>query len=320
MLLNKYNNISPHGYNNHEVILLNYKNKILIITLISLLLVGCRGKDHVNKLKEMDMAPKSFTELNRGIQNILDEVGQIEKIEMGIDSTEEKLDTEKYGEMNTDSEPQQSEESGQSQNQEEEGGGKEGENQSSPQPIKEKKDNKEEDKQKKVESIWNKIDKSLEEVHSSWNDYEVEGVRKGATDDKGVAFESSLNKMTKAVENRDILGIYDYGSQSIFNLKPYYDLYSDEIGGEVGKIKYMVYQYYISGILKNTVRAQSIISDYEENINKIRVKIDNDKNKTKELDKIIFGLKSLPQSLEEDSKRLLLIKKDVLIENLNALE
>ena len=44
------------------------------------------------------------------------------------------------------------------------------------------------------------------------------------------------------------------------------------------------------------------------------------KDKNEKIDKVSFGFKNLSNALTEDSRRLFILKKDVLIKNLNSLE
>jgi hypothetical protein len=179
-------------------------------------------------------------------------------------------------------------------------------------------------KPEKLKETWDSIDKNLEKIHSFWDAYEVDRIKKGGTTETGVEFESSINKMTKAVENRNIIDIYDYGSQCYLNLKTFYDLYTDEYKGEVSKIKYMVYRYYLGSLTGNKEEVVKVLKDKDESINKIRIKLEKDgndeKEKMEELDKVAAGLRSLENTLEEDSKRLSIIKKDTIIKSLKLLE
>ena len=85
-------------------------------------------------------------------------------------------------------------------------------------------------------------------------------------------------------------------------------------------IKSSVYQYYIKAIVKDIVGARTQIQSKEDSINKIRQLIGDDKEKNKELDRVKISLENLGISLEEGSKRVLILEKDTLINSLKALE
>ncbi|MGO1468659.1 MAG: hypothetical protein ACTHW2_01420 [Tissierella sp.] len=295
---------------------MNYKNKIIICFLILVVLVGCKSKSYnKDSIKKKDLAPKSLNELNKEIDLIMDNVGKLEKINLGIDvDDKDKTDknedqSEKEDESDKADEDKKSDTASQNveKNSEE---------------NKEKTDEvtKEEEKDKKIEKTWKEIDKSLEKLYSLWNEYGVKANKKGAKSEDMDEVEDSLNKLTKAVEDKEILTVYNYGSKTLKLLDPFYSLYRDEINGEVSKLKYMIYQYHINGIKGSKNTALLFISDSEDEINKIRLKWKDKKDKDEKIEKISFGFKNLPEALDENSRKLLILKKDTLIKNINDLE
>lgn len=300
------------------------KKKLILYIIISMFLVACTGKNEKNiSLKQKDKAPESLQKLNASLDKILDKTGEIEKIDLDIDFTEEEKQKEQKNKSEEASNPGNEEEQKKSdeKNNKEQNSQQAGEQSNASSQEKENKDKqKEQAKSDKLTKTWQEMDKTLEEVHSLWSAYEAEGMKKGGSGEKGNQFEVSINKMTKAVENRSIVDIYDYGSQSILNLKSFWDLYTDDYRGDIAEVKYGVYQYYLRAISNDKNGALKVINDRDENISRIRVKIEDDDKKIKELDTVAYSLKNLVNSLNEDSKRLYIIKKDTLIENLKSLE
>lgn len=305
------------------------KSKMLMYLLVLIILVGCKSKPHNKEaFKKKDIAPKSLQELSKEIASIMDYAGDIEKIDLDMyeDQKEEK-DKEKKIKEDKPVQDQSGQQSGQDQSSSQNDGG-----QGSTISTQESKDpsgksekpqaepSKEEIKDEKIEAKWKDIDKKLESVHLLWNEYEVKGVKMGATAEKSEEVEDALNKLTKGVEDREIFTVYNHGSRSFKALKPYYELYKDEIGGEVVNLKYMVYQYYINAVKESKNTAKMYIENSEEDINKIRLKWEDKKDKKEKIDKVSFGFKNLSNALTEDSRRLFILKKDVLIKNLDSLE
>lgn len=291
--------------------------KLIYIALIISFLSGCKNRDI--DFKKKDIAPESLANLNDKTNQILKDIGKIEKINMEIEVEKEssqkkedknKIENEKT--ENIDSEVSgQVESSIQGENREEE----------EKQNEKSKEGQTEEDKKKQeLKTKWDDIEKATEKSHENWNSYTIELIKKGITNERRVKFEKSLNKMTKAVEAKNILDIYDFGSQSILNLKPFFDLYNDEISGDTNEIKYSIYQYYIKAISGKQKESLIVLKDKEEVINKIRLKVKDNDKKLKDVDKIKFSLESMEKSLEVDSKKLFSIKKDIGIKNLEDLE
>lgn len=304
---------------------MNRKNKISICIFVLIILVGCKSKSYNKEiLKKKEIAPKSLQKLSKEIGSIMDHIGDIEKIDLDIDQDGKK---EKNKEEDQSAQDQSGQQSGQDQSSGQKGG-EQGSNTSSQESKRssdkgekpEDKLAKEEIKDKKIETKWKQIDKKLETLYFLWNEYEVKGVKKGATAEKSEEVEDALNKLTKGIEDREVFTVYNHGSRSLKALKPYYDLYKDEVGGEVLSLKYKVYQFYINGVKGSQNTAKMYIENSEEDINKIRLKWENKKDKKENIDKISFGFKNLSNALTEDSRRLFILKKDVLIKNLNSLE
>lgn len=319
-------NKPPHGYNNLEVVILNKIFKILIYLSLIFILSGCQNKD-IN-FKQKDIAPESLSNLNQGINDILKDIGKIEKVNIGLEVEEEtasqKEDDEKKPEEDKkeESSPEESGgESGSEGDQNKENSSDSGKSENKEDKKSEDGESKEEDKKKdEIKKLWMDINKDIEKVHDDWNSYTTEGVKKGITSEKRLKFEKSLNKMTEAIEEENLINIYDFGSQSILNLKSFFDLYSDEINGEINEIKHSVYQYYIRAISGKKKEAMEVLKKREENINTIRLKLKDKEEKLKDVDKVNYSLESMEKSLEEDSKRLFSIKKDNAIKNLENLE
>lgn len=307
---------------------MSHKTRKIIYIFILLVLVGCKRQPHYqNTIKKKEFAPKSLNELSKEIETIMDSVGNIEKASLGIDLKDIEKKEEK-DEVNKENENKSEEKDGEDG----QGNGQQNTQQDEGQSSQEftEKENRANDKLAKeqmknqiIEIEWNKVDKKLEKIYSLWNEYGTEGLKKGATDENSQEVEDTLNKLVKGVEDREIFIVYNYGSRSLKALAPYYNLYRDEIGGEVLSLKHMVYQYYINTVKESRNTAEMHISSSEEYINKIRLKWEDEKDKTdkkQDIDEVAFAFKNLSNSLAGDSRRALLLKKDTLIKNLNSLE
>jgi hypothetical protein len=119
------------------------------------------------------------------------------------------------------------------------------------------------------------------------------GIKKGASKDRVTQLKEKINGLTKSIERREITNIYDLGSQSLLNLKPFFDLYKDDYRGEICDLKYSIYQYYIKAISNDKEGALNAINSKEENINRIRLLIGDDEKKIDELEKISSSLENV---------------------------
>src|SRR5699024_6408884 len=221
------------------------KTNIVLYIIIFTLLLGCTKDKSDISLKEENKTPESLQDLNKSIDEILSNIGEIERIDMNIDKVDNEEDDDR--EDNGQEEDYEEEENGEEENGEggngeeengeggngEEGNGEEGNGEGgngeggNGEEGNEEEDNGEDlDKNEeliksaKLEKMWNQIDEKLEKSHELWNSYEVEGIKKGGSSEKANQFDTSINKITKAIEDKNIRDIYEYGSQALLNLKP----------------------------------------------------------------------------------------------------
>lgn len=293
------------------------KASFIIYLFILLTIVGCKANKEKENFKKKDNAPDSLNELSKSFDEIFETIDTIEKIQLGLTVDIEKSKNEK----DSNSQEKEAEDGNKDSS-------KEASNTASDNKDKAKENTSgssseaktEVSKDEKLKLAWKKIDEVLEKAHGKWNDFEVDGIKKGITREKSEKFQTSFNKMTKSVEDRTIVDIYDFGSQSVMNLKPFYDLYLDDIGGEVSVLKYVAYQSYIRAVSDNINGALSLFNHVEGAINNIRIKIGDKEEKIKELNKANNSLLDMKLALEEQSKKLFMIKKEMIIKNLKELE
>ena len=280
-------------------------NLIIILILISISLISCKklGGKKETKLEKKDKAPKSLLSLTEELDKVLTSMVDMKKtIELSplefevleYDKKEQsKKDEDKSGENKGESKDEKSK--------------IEAENLSS--------------KDKELTKKWNDIDKKIDKIHNDWNEYEAEAVKKIVNPESTKEFKNILNSCTKAVEARNVDAILDTGSQLTLSLASFFDLYKDEIRGELSKIKYAAYQAYIYGGT-DTGKAKILLDSTVEPINRLRQKLDpeKDKEKLKNLDKLNLSIEDMKQTLEENNIKLLEIKRDIIIGNIKDLE
>lgn len=277
------------------------KKKILLIIIITALILStsCKKKPSKKpmKIEQKEKASKTLVAIKDGVDDILKKSEEIQKI---LPLTEEELKIEKpetKGEGSTTGDKK--------------GGDKDKNKEKEKKPL---------TKSEILAKEWKDIDKKTEEIHKQWNSYEGEAMKKGATGEKVNDFKKSLNSFTLAVENRKISDIMDTGSKTYLSMAAFFDLYKDDTNGDLSRIKYAIYQAYISAEKGNIEGAKTILDSTEEYIIRIRQKLGKDKTKIKSLEKLSLGISDMKQSLNENSIKLLAIKRDIALKNLKALE
>ena len=314
----------------HEVIFLRLKKTMALLILL-ITISGCNTNNNNNtEIKTLDKAPEGLGEINKAISEILENTGKVERISLNIDfedeEGEEETEIESGDEQSERSQSEQphagltGESNGEGGDSEGNSGSDGGSGHGGSELHGTQSSSTEDDKEEKSNQTWNDIEKSLEELYQNLLSYENEAIKKGVSQERIVQLKDAINKLVKAVEERNVVNIYDFGSQSLLYLKPFYDLYKDDHRGEICELKYHIYQYYLKAITGDKEGARAQLSSKDENINRIRILVGEDDKKIKELDKVSTSLDSIGISLDENSKRVLILEKDTLIKNLESLE
>lgn len=269
-------------------------NLIITIILIISILTSCkRGSKKEIKLEEKEKAPKSLVSIAEELDEIFTSISDIEKTIELTPSEFEALQSEKENKK---------EESKKEENKKEE-----------------KPEEKLEAKDKELLKKWVDIDKKIDKIHKNWNDYEIEAMQKVANPEKSKEFKKNLNLCTKAVEDRNTKDILDTGSKTVLSLASFFELYKDEIKGELSRIKYAAYQAYLVSET-DIEKSKKLLDSTEESISKLRQKLAKNKEKIKTLDKLALSIEDMKQSLGENNKKLLKIKREIILNNIKSLE
>ena len=280
-------------------------NQYIILLLLVLFLTGCKAekeKEGEAKIEKKDKAPSSISDFSQGLQEILNYVEEIEKI---LDDSDIKMNEEKIKEAKKNREDEKSPKKEEEKDEDKE---------------KDEEMQEEKEKSNKILEIWTDMDKKIEDIHNKWNLYGVEGIKKGISINEKDKLEERLNSLTKAIEERNITNIYEYGSQTMLELEFVFQLYKDEIKGSTNKIKYYTYQSYLKAMEGRNTQAQNLLDDLSQDLNQIRTKLEKDEEKIKVIDRLKLSIDSMKVGLKEKSPKLYRIKKDIIIKNINELE
>lgn len=243
------------------------------------------------KVETKDRAPKNLVSVLEGLDQVLKSVDHIEEISKLSPLEHESL----HGEEEKKDENKGTEEKAKE-------GNKEFENQVSSKDI-------------ELLKEWNSLEKLVDQIHRDWNSYEIESRKKGASIDKGRDLKNNLDNITKGVENRDTKGTIEATSKSLYSLAYFFNLYKDDINGYLCKIKYAVLQAYL-----HPENGKEILDKREEDILILKQRLEKDKTKLKNLDKLYLSIKDMENSLEGNSMKLLKTKKDIVFKNIESLK
>lgn len=271
---------------------------LIPLLLLCTLLISCNKKDDKNSIKNKEKAPKDLVIVAENLDGIFNMANEIEEM-LELSSWEfETLNSEEKG---TDTEGEK-----------EEGENNEDNNQELKSQDLDLRD-------RELFKKWYNMDRQIEKLHREWNSYEAEGIEKGKNNPKFKEFKANLDVCTLAIESRDIGRIRDSGSRLYLSLGSFFDLYKDEIRGDLYRIKYVAYQVNLIGET-NRDEAKQLLESTGEYIARIKSKLSNHKDRLDKLDKLSLSIEDMMESLDMDNKRLLDIKRDIIIYNAKQLE
>lgn len=288
---------------------------LVLAIILLILLSACAPKknEQVKGIEKKERAPETLVKVSDGLDSLLQSIDSIEEMIKLTESEFQVISSEEKEAQKKDK--QNAEESQEGQRQD---GQQQGEDQQKQNQDQESDKQATKTKEEELISKWQEIDKKLGDIHKSWNDYEVEGLDRGATSDKGDEFKRNLNALTVAIENRDINGILDAGSKAFNSLAVFFDLYKDEIRGDLSRVKHSVHQAFILAQNGNKEEASRLLNETQEPTVRIRQKLKDDK--VKDLEKLSLAIGDMQKALDSNSIELLKIKRNIAIENIKTLQ
>lgn len=296
---------------------------LIYLNILIIFLIGCGGSTGETELKHPDKSPESLNDVSSGIDDIGSSLDEIERLVMNIPLVDEEDEMEDSHEHEEGQEQEQSQEEQGSinsqENHQDEDGQQQPQQPQEPQQSQEQPKSEEKIKNEKIKKAWEHIEKKIEEIHGAWNEYEVEGQKKGVTREQLDLFDNGLNKLTMWVTERNLAESYDAISQTYLSLRPLFDLYLDDIMAELTSLKYDTYRAYTMGINNSEDSNFEIFENNEDLYNRIKHKLD-DESKNDLINRLENSINSLKKGLKEDSRRVNMIKKNIVLENIKELE
>lgn len=287
----------------------------LVFTMSLLMIcVSCSKKENNNKveIEKENAIPKKLIEILNTVDKIETEILKL-KIEVEkTDEVEVKKDKEKMIKKLEEDKGSESEK----------GEEKKGKEESKLKSV--------ETHEEKIQKSWSSLEKEVEVAHNQLNDYKIKALEDKADEKIIKQFEENLNDLTIYVGNKDLLNSFIFNNEMYNSISYFTSLYKD-YDSEILKLKYYVNDVYIYGLKnewENTLEGiEQIDSQYSELFKSFNKEVkekekptEDDKNKEKNLEKLKSSIDSLKQSLNKKDIKLLEIKKDVVISNIEKVK
>lgn len=175
-------------------------------------------------------------------------------------------------------------------------------------------------KKEKIDTMWEKVGKTVEEIHAGWNDYELKALEMGAKNEDTTKFEDALDNLTIAVEKKDSLESLHQANRMNYYMSVFFDPYKGNPDGEIMRLKYFVRQSHLFGLLNDWAKSEESIKMGENSVNTLRPKVKLDKKDESLMEKLNLSLLNMKSVVERKNAELLKIKRDIVLKNLEQLK
>ncbi len=281
------------------------KKSLLYILLAILLLVStvcaCGRKEQRPAPEEKkESIPKPLQQIGENSQAIIE---QMEKLQQEMEKPATQQGEQQQGSRGGGGGEEQ-----QGGQQEEQGGGQ----QSPPDP--------EEEKKQRIEKIWEETLKIVEDTHKQWNDYENTAVKDKARNTAISGFESSLNALTVAVNQKKLEATMEHANRMSLVAADFLDLYKNNPDGQIARVRYYLQQSCIDARKGNWDQAQRRVRDGKQAVEELEREAELEEADKGLMEKLSLSVDNMGNAMEDRDLDLLKIKKDIALENLKAVE
>ncbi|WP_425446792.1 hypothetical protein [Dethiothermospora halolimnae] len=284
------------------------RKKVLCLILLSIfVLASCKaGEEKPMEKEKKEELPKPLVSMEEKLDEIFKDIEKIQKEKEKPEEPkkEEKKDKEESKDKEKDQQGEEQGKGGEDKKKEEK---------------KDKEKDKETTKEEKINKMWQQLDKSISAVHEGWNSYESKAVKDGVMEEDLSKFEDSINKATVMITEKKDMETLQYLNNGTFYMAKFFDLYRDHPDGDIVRMKYMIRQIYLDGTVGNTTRMNEIISGLETGFSRLNQRVELGKGNKELMDKLKLSLDNLKIATNEKNPKLLMIKRDIALKNLEKI-
>lgn len=284
------------------------KRTMLLIIAFLLVLTFAEG---CNKTQERpapqenkEKIPQPLSKIQDNAQKVMEDVEKLEE--------EKKKPAEEF--MEETKQQQEGQQDGGQQDGGQQGGGQQGGGQQGGQQEQDPQAKKEE----KITKMWDGITQIIEQIHNSWNEYEVTGITDGAGERTISGFEGALNNMTIAAQGKNAMETVNKANEMSLYAADLVDMYKGNIDGEVERMKYYVRQTYLEAQKGDWEKAQSGMEEGGNVLKRLKDRVKLDEKDQNLLDRLELSVEDMEKTIPDRDVELLRIKRDIALQNLDA--
>jgi len=284
---------------------------VIVVILVMLSLMSSCGKKEEKPVQlKIDEKTKFITSIDEKIESIIE----------GIEMIQEK--SEEVGELEKEQEKEDKKE------EEKEKVKKEDDEESDEKEEEEKTESKEDEKSKEdeitkgkdeVKKYWEKVNDTVKEIHTTWNDYELKAIADGIDEEDIRSFEEALNNLTIECDEKKDTEILIEANKVTRSLGKILEFYKTDGQSEMMELKYYIRQTHLLGVMNKWEQATDDISKTEPILNKFRQRIKTDEEIDELLKKLRLSIDDIKDVIPNKNVELLKIKRDIALKNLEEI-
>jgi hypothetical protein len=282
---------------------------VLVFVLLIGILAACgRGEQRPAQQEKKEPIPAPLAKIAENSQAIIE---QMEKLQQEMQKPVQQQGQGSRGEIG-EGWSRRIQNSGFGSSRGEAGGSQGGGGQSPPDP--------EQEKQKKIEKMWEETLKTVEDTHKQWNDYEDTAVKDNARDDSIQKFEGHLNSLTVAVNQKDPLAVMDEANGMSLVAADFLALYRNNPDSEIVRVRHYLQQTCIESRQNKWDEARRSIASAKQAMGKLEQKVKLEEADKGLINKLKLSIDNIGNAMEDRDLDLLKIKKDIALANLQEVE
>jgi len=165
---------------------------------------------------------------------------------------------------------------------------------------------------------WQEVSKSIQELHTYWDEYAPKSMRDGASKDMTDGFGNALNELTMISMKKDGITTMIATNQLYGSLTDFYYLYKTQVSPEVKKVKFYARDCIISAMKLNWFQTDADIKNLKSSFNVFKRSLDDKmKDKGTKIENSIYELEKVEK---ERNKELTDIKGRLVLKGTMNLE
>jgi hypothetical protein len=165
---------------------------------------------------------------------------------------------------------------------------------------------------------WDQAIKSVEKIHTDWNDYTAQAIKDGVGKNDIDGFSNALNELTDHVESRARSQSVLAANKLSYYIAGFWAVYNSDVPPDLKRIKYYLRNVIFYSDMKEWQKTRENLDMAESTFKMLRTSLEKDKSE--EVNKIQFSLSELSKVVKDQNYPLVKMKGKLAVDNIISLE